>query len=499
VESLAPPGRLEAALAVRELRPPRSFPALLEALRARPGAWVLESTLARPPLGRFSFAGGEPWLVLSARGREVDLDVRRAVRPDLAPGRRRLAAHPLEAARALLGPPPGRVPPAAPPFAGGAVGVFGYELGGLLERLPPPPPEDLGLPDVALLFVDRVLAFDGAERRLAACGLGFGASAAEAAARAGAAAAELAARVEPWLDAPGPGEAPSAEARPSLAELDRRAARLAVSAGFDASSYAKTVERILEEILEGNVYQACLTQRLDVPFAGDRFALHARLRETSPAPFAACLELPGAALVSSSPERFLRVEPDGRVESRPIKGTRPRGRDAEEDARLGAELAASEKDRAENLMIVDLVRNDLGRVCATGTVEVPELWLVEGYATVFQLVSTVRGRLRAGCDALDALAASFPPGSMTGAPKIAAMSLLARLEPCRRGFYSGALGWLDVRGGADLSVLIRAAILRAGRAHVHVGGGVVLGSDPAGEHRESLDKARALLAALATA
>ena len=203
--------------------------------------------------------------------------------------------------------------------------------------------------------------------------------------------------------------------------------------------------------------------------------------------------------MSSSPERFLRVGEDGWVESRPIKGTRPRGRDAGSDERLRAELAGSEKDLAENVMIVDLVRNDLGRVCEIGSVHVPELRVIERYATVFQMVSTIRGRLRPEYDALDAFAASFPPGSMTGAPKIAAMSLLARLEPCRRGFYSGALGWLDARGGADLSVLIRAAILREGRAFVHVGGGVVADSDPHGEWRESMDKARALLAALALA
>jgi len=203
------------------------------------------------------------------------------------------------------------------------------------------------------------------------------------------------------------------------------------------------------------------------------------------------------AVVGSSPERFLRVESDGAVESRPIKGTRARGRDPEQDRRLREELAGSAKDRAENLMIVDLVRNDLGRVCATGSVAVPELFAVEEYARVFQMVSTVTGRLAPGRDALDLVRATFPPGSMTGAPKIAAMRLLDRLEPVRRGIYSGAVGWLDARGGADLAVVIRTLLVREGRALLHVGAGIVADSDPRAEWRETLDKAAALLDALA--
>jgi anthranilate/para-aminobenzoate synthase component I len=185
------------------------------------------------------------------------------------------------------------------------------------------------------------------------------------------------------------------------------------------------------------------------------------------------------------------------VESRPIKGTRPRGRRAAEDERNMRALEASAKDRAENLMIVDLVRSDLGRVCETGSVEVPELMAIEAYASVFQMVSTVRGRLRADRDAIDLVRATFPPGSMTGAPKIAAMKILDRLEPVRRGIYSGALGYFDVRGGAELCVVIRTVLLRRGRAYVHAGGGIVADSQPHDEYRETLDKAHPLLTALA--
>ena len=268
---------------------------------------------------------------------------------------------------------------------------------------------------------------------------------------------------------------------------------------FDAAGYAKAVDAVLEEIRAGNVYQANLTHRVERDYRGDPWDLYRELRRRNPAPFASYLELPEASVVSSSPERFLRLGADGEVESRPIKGTRPRGRDAGEDASLRRDLARSEKDRAENLMIVDLVRNDLGRVCETGSVCVPERMAIEDYASVFQMVSTVRGRLRRDCDVVDLVRATFPPGSMTGAPKIAAMRLCDRLEPVRRGVYSGAIGYLDARGGADLSVTIRTIVVRQGRAYVHAGGGIVADSDPMDEYRETLTKARPLLEALDSA
>jgi aminodeoxychorismate synthase component I len=249
-------------------------------------------------------------------------------------------------------------------------------------------------------------------------------------------------------------------------------------------------------VAEGDVYQVCLTRRLERAFAGDPWRFYAALRRASPAPFGACLVLPDAWVASSSPERFLQVGTDGWAESRPIKGTRPRRADPAADAAEQRALRDSPKDRAENLMIVDLVRNDLGRVCELGSVHVPELMAVERYATVFQMVSTVRGRLRADCDVFDAIRATFPPGSMTGAPKLAAMELLARLEPGRRGFYAGALGHLDARGGCGLSVVIRTAWLAEGRARLHTGGAIVADSEPAAEWREGEDKVRALLEAL---
>ena len=267
---------------------------------------------------------------------------------------------------------------------------------------------------------------------------------------------------------------------------------------LDESAFGQCVDELIDEIAAGNVYEVNLTKRISLEFDGDPLRLYAALRRESPAPFAAYFELPDGAILSSSPERFLRMTADRRVESRPIKGTRPRGGSAADDERLAESLAHSEKDRAENLMIVDLVRNDLGRVCETGSVEVPELMVVEAYASVFQLVSTIIGRLREDRDASDLIRATFPPGSMTGAPKIAAMRLIDRLEPVRRGVYSGAIGYFDVRGGLDLSVVIRTILVEKGRAHFHVGGAIVADSTAAAEHAEALDKARAMLAALAS-
>jgi len=276
-------------------------------------------------------------------------------------------------------------------------------------------------------------------------------------------------------------------------------------ASLDESDYIAAVEEIRGEIAAGNVYQANLTQRIDLECGeSPRFedadlawSLYRGLRRLSPAPFASYLELPEVAIVSSSPERFLSLDRSGAAESRPIKGTRPRGATPDEDARLAKELAESAKDRAENLMIVDLVRNDLGRVCEPGSIEVTELMAIESYATVFQMVSSVTGRLRPACDAVELIRASFPPGSMTGAPKIAAMRIIDGLEPVRRGIYSGALGYLDVCGGMDLSVVIRTLLVREGRIHLHSGGAVVTDSDPRAEYHEALDKIRALLAAIA--
>jgi len=450
-----------------------------ERLRAADCPWLLDSVLRVPELGRFSFAGADPYLLLRARGERVEIECRRAVYPALVPGHHVFAAPALEAIRQLLFVPGPTSPPV--PFAGGAVGYLGYELAAQFDAHVLCAPDDLGLPDALFLFVDAVLAFDHEESRAYAIGIGYGDTVRDAGRR-----AEVAAdRIEELLR----GAAPISHSR-------RRFAATKPAPDPEPEAHAKAVDIVKQEIAAGNVYQACLTHRIERAFGGDAWQLYRALRRINPAPFACFLDLPEICSVGSSPERFLKATPDGAVESRPIKGTRPRGRDAEADRAYRRDLAESVKDRAENLMIVDLVRNDLGRICETGSVHVPDLMRVEPYASVFQMVSTVRGRLRPGCDVLDLVRATFPPGSMTGAPKIAAMRLLDRLESVRRGIYAGAIGYLDARGSADLSVVIRTLFLRDGIAYLHAGGGIVADSQPEQEYAEALDKLRPLLAAL---
>jgi aminodeoxychorismate synthase component I len=482
-----------AAAAVHELPPADTLLPLAEALRRRAGSWWLDSALPGGRLGRFSFAGAEPYAIARARGGCIEIACARAARPDLAPGRTRLAGDPLALLPRLLPPPP--ADDAAPelPFVGGAVGWLGYELAArTLPRLAFPAPDDLGLPELCLLLVDRLVALDHASGRRFACALGFGADEDAARRRARETLAAWTAQLErPAAERPRPEPAPPRAAA--------RRAHLGASVSLDAPAHRKAVSTLLERIEAGDVYQACLTHRFELPFGADPWRLYRALRARNPAPFAAWLSLPELAICSSSPERFLRLGADGRVESRPIKGTLPRSEDPAEDRALARALAASEKDRAENLMIVDLVRHDLGRVCATGSVSVPELRAIESYATVHQMVSTVQGRLAEGQGLVDLLRAAFPPGSMTGAPKLAAMRLLAALEPVRRGVYSGALGYFDARGGADLSVVIRTALVAGGRAYVHAGGGIVADSEPAAEWRESTGKADVLVEAIGAA
>ena len=268
-----------------------------------------------------------------------------------------------------------------------------------------------------------------------------------------------------------------------------------VRSTFSRDGYLAAVRAVREHILAGDVFQVNISQRLQLPFEDDPFALHRRLSLRNPAPFSAYLEVGGAAIASASPERFLRVE-GGEVDSSPIKGTIARGRTPAEDLANRKELHASEKDRAENIMIVDLVRNDLSKVCEDHTVEVPRLCEVEEHPAIFHLVSTVKGRLRAGKGPLDLLEAAFPGGSITGAPKLRAMEIIAEIEPTLRGAYTGSIGYIGFDGTMDMNVAIRTFVVRDGVAYLQAGGGIVADSDPAAEYEETLAKARGLLSAV---
>jgi para-aminobenzoate synthetase component 1 len=270
-----------------------------------------------------------------------------------------------------------------------------------------------------------------------------------------------------------------------------------IASNFTRGGYEAVVQQVVDYILAGDIFQANLSQRFlaDLPAELDGWSLYRRLRTRNPAPFAAYLRTGEVEIVSASPERFLKLA-DRRVETRPIKGTRPRGSTPEEDRRLGEELLASAKDRAENVMIVDLLRNDLSRVCRDHTVLTPEICALESFATVHHLVSTVTGELRPGLDPVDLLRATFPGGSITGAPKIRAMEIIAELEPTQRGPYCGAIGWLGGDGWMDTSITIRTYAIKDRRVAFQAGGGIVADSDPAAEYDETLDKARALIEAL---
>ncbi|WP_234285513.1 aminodeoxychorismate synthase component I [Streptomyces venezuelae] len=267
-------------------------------------------------------------------------------------------------------------------------------------------------------------------------------------------------------------------------------------ARHDKDAYLKRIDECLKEIRNGESYEICLTNMVTAPTEATALPLYSALRAISPVPYGALLEFPELSVLSASPERVLTIGADGGVESKPIKGTRPRGGTAEEDERLRADLAGREKDRAENLMIVDLVRNDLNSVCAIGSVHVPRLFEVETYAPVHQLVSTIRGRLRPGTSTAACVRAAFPGGSMTGAPKKRTMEIIDRLEEGPRGVYSGALGWFALSGAADLSIVIRTIVLADGRAEFGVGGAIVSLSDQEEEFTETVVKARAMVTAL---
>ena len=369
------------------------------------------------------------------------------------------------------------------PFTGGAIGWLGYGLRRGIERLPAAPPDPLDQPDAWLAVYDAALVFDHARHTV----FKVTAPASLPAARAEDRARERGADLERALrEAARPGRMRSALAEPARIE-----ARPATS----RDDYLASVRRVLELIGAGDLYQVNLSHRISCAPGQEPIDLFLALMRRNPAPFAAYLDSGSLQIVCASPERFLALR-DGVARSSPIKGTRPRGATPEADERLARELLLSAKDRAENVMIADLVRNDLGRVCAPGSVRAETLCGLESFATVHHLVSTISGRVRNDRDRIDLVRALFPGGSMTGAPKIRAMEVIAELEGEERGVYSGSIGYLSRGGGLDFNIVIRTIVCGGGRADLRVGGGIVADSDPEDEYRETLDKARALLDAL---
>ncbi|WP_030681455.1 aminodeoxychorismate synthase component I [Streptomyces sp. NRRL B-1347] len=363
---------------------------------------------------------------------------------------------------------------------GGYVGYFGYELKGECGS---PNAHSAETPDAAWMFADRLVAVDHLEDKTYVLALSTRAANALDGARAWV--KDTAHEVRSLPDAaPAPAPAPVSGAPSDRAVLSR-----------DRAAYVDDIEDCLDQLRSGESYEICLTNRVRLPPLKDPLAYHLKLRGLNPAPYAAYLRLGDVSVVCSSPERFLRVERDGTVESKPIKGTAPRGADPVSDEALRRSLAASAKTRAENLMIVDLLRNDLGRVCEVGSVGVPAYMVTESYATVHQLVTTVRGRLRHDVDPVACVRACFPGGSMTGAPKLRTMAIIDRLEQEARGIYSGTIGYFGLCGGADLNIVIRTAVTSATGTVIGAGGAIVLDSDPDDEFDEVLLKGHALVRA----
>ncbi len=436
--------------------------------------FLLESVEGGEKLARYSFLGKDPYCIVRARGARVTVEKDGAtthVDGDVFTVLQRMLDRYTEIKT-----------PGLPRLTCGAVGYLGYDAVRLIERLPHPPDDDLGLPDAVWCFYDTLVAFDHVKHQLVLMASAF---------------------VEPETD---PDEAYE-EACERLSRLEAelgapfespepvRLTSDSVRSNFERSDFEDAVERARRYIYEGDVFQVVLSQRFSMPFEGDRFNLYRALRQVNPSPYLFFLDFEGFSLIGSSPEVLVRVEED-RAEVLPIAGTRRRGETPDEDTRLEAELLADPKERAEHLMLVDLGRNDLGRVCRYGSVSVDRYAYVERYSHVMHIVSSVSGRLPEQARAMEVLAACFPAGTVSGAPKVRAMEIIDELEPTRRGIYAGAVGYVDFSGTLDTCITIRTMLVRDRTIYVQAGAGIVADSDPAFEYEETVSKARALLHAM---
>jgi para-aminobenzoate synthetase len=441
-----------------------------------PAAYWLHSAALREGMSRFSFMGdcsGALSSVISYRSAERSLQITRHGRDSVhSESIFDFLARETEQYRcADVGLPFD--------FAGGFVGYFGYEL---KQECGSQGPHRSVQPDALFIFADRFLAFDHVARELYLVAI----------AEAGDAAPKS------WFDSMQGGVAQLGVPPPPVHGSQREPVIFRLQ--HSRTEYLARIGAALREIQAGETYEVCLVNKLVAEnLEVDEFSLYRTLQRINPAPFSAFLKFPGVSVLSSSPERFLHVDRNGRVEAKPIKGTVRRGRDPSEDLRLAQQLRDDEKNRAENLMIVDLLRNDLGRVCETGSVRVPKLMDVESYATVHQLVSTVQGRLAAPCSVIDCIKAAFPGGSMTGAPKVRTMNIIDRLEGVARGIYSGSIGYLSLNGTADLNIVIRTIVAANRQLSIGIGGAIVALSDPAAEFEETMLKAKAIIEAIAIA
>jgi anthranilate synthase component 1 len=450
-------------------------------------SFLLESVVGGEKWAAYSFAGVRPRAVFRAQGKAVEV-----LKPDgtaMRVAERLQADNPLDYVSSALASMPAAVPPGLPRFFGGAVGWLGYDMVRHFERLPERAPDELALPDMCFALTDTVVVFDNLRGTLKVvasvdvAGRDPGKAYGDACAKVD----EICARLI----------SPSPPLAPLDLDLDRAAAqaRSPVSR-TDKADYLAGVGRIKEYILAGDAFQVVYSQRFDVPRGSvDPFDVYRVLRVTNPSPYMFHLEFPEAVVTGASPEVLVRLD-EGKVEVRPIAGTRRRGANPGDDLALEKELLADPKERAEHVMLIDLGRNDVGRVSAPGSVRLDETMVVERYSHVMHLVSNVSGRLAEGLSAKDVVRAAFPAGTLSGAPKIRAMEIIEELEPSRRGIYGGAVGYLSYTGNMDLAIAIRTLVTSGDTIHVQAGAGIVADSQPEAEHEECLNKARAVVKAV---
>ncbi len=477
-------GRPQALYArlVADLETPVS--AFLKLGEGRNNAFLLESVQGGEARGRYSIIGAKPDLIWRCRNGKAEIN--RGARADanaFVPADQ--AGKPLESLRALVNATKMDLPASLPPMAVGLFGYLGYDMVRLIEELGEPPPDVLGLPDAILLRPTIVAIFDNVRDEIILVSPVWP----EAGVDARAAYARASERLNDAigdLERPAPATPAPPQNLPAMAQID---------SNMTHDEYLSVVERAKEYIRAGDVFQVVPSQRFRREFKLPPFALYRALRRLNPSPFLYHLAFPGFAIVGSSPEILVRLR-DGVVTIRPIAGTRKRGATPEQDEALAIELMNDPKERAEHLMLVDLGRNDVGRVAEVGKVKVTDSFFIERYSHVMHLVSNVEGTIRPGLDAIDALAAGLPAGTLSGAPKIRAMELIDEFEKEKRGgAYAGAVGYFAANGAMDTCIVLRTAVVKDGVMYVQAGGGVVADSDPEAEYQETVSKAKALMAA----
>jgi len=439
--------------------------AFLKLEKDRPYAFLLESVEGGETLARYSFLGCDPFLVCRYRKEQP-------------------AAEFMQNLRTTLGRFKSVTIPNLPPFTGGAVGYFGYDMVRTIEDIPDTVRDDLGVDDAVLMFYKTVLAFDHLRHQIHIISNLLVDESKEPLDVQYAQATEEIHRIESIL---------RTSIEPPVPATSTE--ELVVRSNFEKNDYLNAVTKAKEYIAAGDIFQVVLAQRFEVDLKTSPFEVYRALRIVNPSPYMYFLKMPDTSIVGSSPEMLVRIQGND-VSYRPIAGTRPRGSNDVEDERLAQELKADEKERAEHIMLVDLGRNDLGRVCKYGTVHVEELMFIERYSHVMHLVSSLRGQLPANIDRLDTMMACFPAGTVSGAPKVRAMQIIDELEPTRRGVYSGAIMYLDFSNNLDSCIAIRTLVVKGNKGYIQAGGGIVADSIPEGEYTETVNKSRALLRAI---